>query len=291
MKKILQKYKQKVEQLLQEAVLEMDPHTTLGKSCAYALLNGGKRFRPILVLMIAEALGNADVSSAALAVEFLHTASLIADDLPCMDNESERRDKPTVHKVFGETIALLTSYALIAAGYEKIAKNSALLSEKGQEVCILALQNAANNSGIKGATGGQCLDIFSENISEEVAFETIRLKTVSIFEISFVFGWLFGGGDVFQLEKIKVIALHLGMAFQIADDFLDAEQDAKELRKINLVNICGHAKATEIFNSSLKNYKKLVEEISIDASSLVALATFLEDMVVSKSLKCYNVTA
>src|ERR1700722_633886 len=104
---ILKPYQQQIEQKLQESIEQLGAKSKLRDACEYALLNGGKRFRPILVIMIANALGKKfDVTSAALAVEFFHTASLIADDLPCMDDDDERRSKPTLHKVYGEGTAL-----------------------------------------------------------------------------------------------------------------------------------------------------------------------------------------
>src|SRR3989339_1471770 len=112
-------YRDKVEQELAKSISRLGEKTKLRDACEYALTNGGKRFRPLIVLMVSEALGkDLNVSDAALSVEFFHTASLIADDLPCMDNDDERRDKPSLHKVYGETISLLSSSALITAAFE-----------------------------------------------------------------------------------------------------------------------------------------------------------------------------
>ena len=111
-------YQQEFEILVRKfAKHELGGATKLREACEYALTNGGKRFRPILLMMTAKAAnGSVDVGYAALAVELFHTASLVADDLPCMDNDDMRRDKPSLHKVYGEGVALLVTYALIAAG-------------------------------------------------------------------------------------------------------------------------------------------------------------------------------
>ena len=112
-------YRDKIEQEIAKSIVSLGNKTKLRDACEYALTNGGKRFRPLIVLMVAEALGQGlNVNEAALSVEFFHTASLIADDLPCMDNEEERRSKPSVHKVYGESIALLASYSLICSAFE-----------------------------------------------------------------------------------------------------------------------------------------------------------------------------
>ena len=121
----LKKQKESFEKFLKEFIeVRFEEKTELTKACEYSLTNGGKRIRPVMVMMIAEALKKGfNVFPVALSVEFFHTASLIADDLPSMDNEVERRSKPALHLVFGESVALLASYSLIAAAYEMIAEN------------------------------------------------------------------------------------------------------------------------------------------------------------------------
>ena len=195
-------YRDKVEQEIAKSIVSLGNKTKLRDACEYALTNGGKRFRPLIVLMVAEALGKGlNVNDAALSVEFFHTASLIADDLPCMDNDDERREKPSVHKVYGETIALLASYALIIAAFEKIHSNSKVMRESStpysgssDKVCVIALESASSCAGIQGATGGQFMDIFPPYLNLEVIKQVIYQKTITLFEVSFIFGWIFGGG-------------------------------------------------------------------------------------------------
>ena len=175
-----------------------------------------------------------DVSQAAMGIEFFHTASLIADDLPCMDNDDERRNKPTTHRVYGESAALLATYALISAGYACLAKNAHAIkhsrhpfAHQSDHLCVLALENATYNTGLCGATGRTILRFNTPNLSLPLIEEVIQKKTVTLFEISFVLGWLFGGGELNQLDLVKKSAAHFGMAFQIADDLDDMEQDQR----------------------------------------------------------------
>ena len=120
----------KIEKEIARSILSFGEKTKLRDACEYALLSGGKRLRPIIVMMVADGLGHdLDVAPAALAVEFLHTASLVADDLPCMDNDDERREKPSLHKAYGESVALLASYSLIFAGYEKLHENCTVMKQ------------------------------------------------------------------------------------------------------------------------------------------------------------------
>jgi len=257
----------------------------LRDACDYALTNGGKRIRPALVLMIADALGKQrDATQAALAIEYFHTASLVADDLPCMDDDDARRNKPSVHKVYGEAAALLVSYALIAAGYACIEKGTKKLPN-GDRVCALALENATYNTGLHGATGGQFLDLYPPNLEETTLREIIHKKTVSLFEIAFVFGWLYGGGDPRQLFLVKCAAAHFGMAFQIADDLGDVEQDAENGRVVNYANLYGHARALEIVQEELELYKQALKALNLHAPALYDVADELITLPLQQQLR------
>lgn len=284
---VLNPYKQRIDAALIENIPLFGDKTILRDACEYALLNGGKRFRPALVYMIAETLGyKNDVSQAALAIELFHTASLVADDLPCMDDDDERRQRPSLHKVYGETVALLVSYAMIAAGYECLAKNANLIksahlpfSANSDRICVLALENATYNTGLFGATGGQFLDVFPPNLSLETLREIIHKKTVSLFEISFVFGWLFGGGDIHLLPVLKKAASHFGMAFQIADDLGDVAQDAENDRKVNVAAVCGEKKALQLFHEEIEGFRQALKLLKLESSPLSDLSTLLVNEV------------
>jgi len=289
---LLKPYQQLIESKIKEDLSEFGSSGGLREACEYALLNGGRRVRPTLVYLIAEAIGkNIDVSMAALGVEYTHTASLIADDLPCMDNDAERRNKPSTHVVYGESVALLASYALISAANRCIpACVAAIESTLGpispvscSMLGLMALDNAAENTGVQGTTGGQFLDIFPPDLSLETMREVIRKKTVSLFELSFVFGWLFGGGNPELLHLIKKCAAHFGMAFQIADDLDDLEQDAKNERKINMAAVFGVEKAHQMFHEEITQYYASLKALNLSSIELVGLGQCFEEMV--KSLR------
>jgi geranylgeranyl diphosphate synthase type II len=256
----------------------------LRDACEYALLNGGKRFRPALVSLVAKALGSSvDVSYAGLAVECFHTASLVADDLPCMDNEEERRGKPVVHKVYNEATAILATYTLIAAGYDCIARAGEVLgasneshSKKSDKITLEALKCVTDNTGILGASGGQHLDLFPPDYSEETIKEIIKRKTISLFEVSFVFGWLFGGGDSALLNDVKRLSYHFGMAFQIADDLGDIVQDGENGCQINMALVFGKERAKIIFKEHFEAYHTLLKKLKIDSLELKAIADYLK---------------
>lgn len=270
--KILTPYKNKIESALQKRIEGFGPDTKLRQACAYSLMNGGKRIRPALVMMIAEALGHkADVMEAALSVEFFHTASLIADDLPCMDNDDMRRDKPSLHKVYGEAVSLLASYALIAAGYEGLVRNKA----KSDHLKLLVIENVTQNAGVNGAPWGQLLDVQPPDLTLDVILEVMEKKTVTLFEIAFVCGWIFGEGRESSLDKVKSAARHFGMAFQIADDLSDQSQDVINGRKINLANVCGKQEALRLFNKEKESLLQVLKELDLNKGDLQGLISNL----------------
>ena len=276
-------HRDKIEQEIAKSIISFGEKTKLRDACEYALTSRGKRFRPLIVILIAEALGHGlNVYQSALSVEFFHTASLIVDDLPCMDNDDERRDRPSLHKVYGESIALLASYALITAAFEKIHSNAMVMQSAGppfsnfsDRACLLALESAAQCAGILGATGGQFLDLFPPNNNLETVKQVIHKKTVTLFEVSFVFGWLFGGGDISMLEKVKKAASHFGLAFQTADDLGDMLQDEKKQREISIARLIGKERAMLLFDEEMRNLHKEFQDLGILTPSFEKMCDIL----------------
>ena len=273
----LKPLKKQFENFLDENILLLGKKNKLRDACEYALLNGGKRVRPLIVMMIAKALGNGlEVLNPALSAEYFHTASLIADDLPCMDNDDFRRNKPALHKMFGETVALLSSYALISAGYEKIYQGAQFLkgqdspiSKNADKICAIALDAATRCAGVSGAVGGQFKDLFPENKSLGEIVDIIYKKTITLFEISFVYGWIFGGGNLEKVEEIRKVSYHFGMAFQIWDDIGDVEQDGKD--SINIAQVLGLHEAKNRLKSELEDFESQMKTLGLFSKEFAQL--------------------
>jgi len=271
---LLKPYQKEIEDKIKQSISSLGLTSPLRDACEYALTNGGKRFRPALVCIMANALNQrSDVSDAALAIEYFHTASLIADDLPCMDGDAERRNKPSTHIQFNEATALLASYALIAAGYELLARNAKVLPDQSSFAIII--ENVSYNTGLQGASGGQYLDIYPPNLSEPTLREIIHKKTVSLFEISFVLGWLFGFGDPSKLPLVKQAASYFGMAFQIADDFGDMAQDVTNERLVNFPNVFGKEKAFTFFQKEMDGFFESLRLLGLNGSQLSEMGHLL----------------
>lgn len=287
----LRPFKNRIEAEISIALETMGEKTKLRDACAYALESGGKRFRPLIVLLIGEALPfKLNVIPSALSVEFFHTASLIADDLPCMDNDDERRNKPTLHKVYEESVALLASYTLISQGYSYIQKNAAEMAKNpsfanvSDKACSLALQIVSELAGISGATGGQFLDLFPPDGSLTTLRKIIYQKTVTLFEIAFVLGWLFAGGDFTKLMDVRKCAFHLGMAFQIGDDLQDVFQDKKQEGESNIAVQLGISEAVLLFCKEMSSFQEKLKELGLYSEGFRMLNFLLLDLV-RKSIK------
>lgn len=265
---VLLPYRNAINTYIQSHEEDLGPPSPVRDACQYALETSGKRFRPALVMMVAEALGSTNsVIKAAIAVEYFHTASLIADDLPCMDDDSLRRDAPSTHVKFGESTALLATYALIASGYEAIA----LQSMHEPRLAAEAVRSVSRSTGLFGATGGQYFDLNPPSLSKDELERIMIMKTVTLFEISFVLGWLFGGGNPSLLNDVKQLAYHFGMAFQIADDIDDWDQD-----DVNLAKLLGADQAQAELKRHIALFFKGVEELKLNPYKFQLLAQSLQ---------------
>jgi geranylgeranyl diphosphate synthase, type II len=201
----------------------------LFESMGYSLLAGGKRLRPLLCLAFAEAVrgGKPGVAAedAACALEFIHTYSLIHDDLPAMDDDDLRRGRPTNHKVYGEAMAILAGDALLTEAFALLAT--------GPEPCRAELASRlARAAGAVGMVGGQVLDIAEDRPAEEAYLTRLhRLKTGALLKAACTLGVVSEGGTVAQVEAAERYGDAVGLAFQIADDVLDATSSPEALGK------------------------------------------------------------
>lgn len=200
----------------------------------YTMQGGGKRLRPVLVLAAADVFPQrherADPLPAALAVECVHTYSLIHDDLPCMDDDDLRRGRPTAHKAFDEATALLAGDALLTEAFALLANHYA---SRGGLAGELAGELAAA-AGSRRLIGGQMADLLAEGRAgtTPAELEFIHLnKTASMIEASLVMGGLCAGVAKAEIEALRGAGRHIGLAFQIIDDILDGTSDSSTLGK------------------------------------------------------------
>lgn len=207
-----------------------EPQGRLFEAMAYSLNAGGKRLRPFLVYQFCRACGGSeiDADNAALALEMIHTYSLIHDDLPAMDDDDYRRGKPTNHRVYGEAMAILAGDGLLTDAFLTLTR--APLPPERIAACVGCL---ALNAGSRGMVGGQALDMLSEEreLTEEEVLAIQTRKTGCLIKAACCLGVLCGGGGDEQLRAAARYADGVGLAFQIRDDVLDVLGDAAKLGK------------------------------------------------------------
>ncbi|GAX80153.1 hypothetical protein CEUSTIGMA_g7591.t1 [Chlamydomonas eustigma] len=275
-----------VNKALDQAVPLVYPET-LTEAMRYSLLAGGKRVRPALCLAACDLVGGNLESAmpAAIAMEMVHTMSLIHDDLPAMDNDDFRRGRPTNHKVYGEDVAILAGDALLTFSFEHIAKST---KEVPAERVLRVIVELGRAVGAEGLTAGQVVDIKSEN--QEVGLDVLQYihhhKTAALLEAAVVCGAIVGGADEATVEKLRKYALNIGLAFQVVDDILDVTQTTEQLgktaakdlavNKTTYPKLLGIEKSREIADDLIKEAIQQLDGFeSSRAAPLIALAKFI----------------
>ena len=233
-KEILKNKIDYVEKLLMEYMPKEEGYQkTIMQAMNYSLSAGGKRLRPILTLESCKAVGGneEDAIPFAMAIEMIHTYSLIHDDLPALDNDDLRRGKPTNHKVFGEAMATLAGDSLLNYAYEIMLSSS--LNKENPKKYLKAIYEIAKHAGIYGMIGGQVVDVESENkIIDKDKLDFIHLnKTAAMIVGCMRAGAIIGDASEEELEKITKYSENIGLSFQIVDDILDIVGDEEKLGK------------------------------------------------------------
>jgi geranylgeranyl diphosphate synthase type II len=260
-------YQAAIETYLADLFNEDKPYGKLFESIRYSILAGGKRIRPVLTLEFAR-LGGIDWHLAlpyACALELVHNYSLIHDDLPCMDNDDLRRGKPTNHKVFGETMAVLAGDALQAEAFRLIAQAPGLSAQSR----IAAVEILAKAAGADGMVGGQVLDTVC-NVQDEPMLTLLHsLKTGAIIAGAAELGCVAAEMDDVKRAQAVEYAAQLGLAFQIRDDMLDVVGDEQEFGK-PIGSDREEGKVTFVDLRGVDGCASLVEECTAKAKAAIA---------------------
>ncbi len=257
-----------LERVLPEAV---GPSARLFEAMRYSVLAGGKRVRPALCLASCEAVGGDPerASSAAAAIELVHTYSLVHDDLPCMDDDDVRRGRPTNHKVYGDALAVLAGDGLLTLAFEVLAEAAADLPAETHMEMIRILANA---SGCRGMVGGQAVDLASEGASD-VDLPTLQFihtrKTGSLFAGACRIGALAASGGPRETALLGKLGEKLGLAFQIVDDLLDETGKSEKMGKSSGKDRArGKATYPRILGTEESRHR--VEELGREAEEIAA---------------------
>jgi len=235
LRRYVEKHKPQIETALRE-YLPLAPakiETKFNEAARYALFSGGKRLRPVLTLLGAELVGGnpESIVPAACAGEFVHTSSLIFDDLPCMDNSNERRGAASLHTAFGEGLAVLVAIGFLNASYNLVFVNH----KTSPEVAIKAHGEIVECVGAAGMLGGQSIDLALAKgacavdfPNDNYKFETIKnLKTSALMRLSLRVGAILSGANEIEMEHLSRFSSLLGDAYQLSDDLIDLKEDAE----------------------------------------------------------------
>jgi len=278
-KKYLENKRNIINRALDEYLLsEEKPPSIIHKAMRYSVFGGGKRIRPILTLATAELFGKdtESVIKAACGIELIHTFSLIHDDLPCIDNDDFRRGKPSNHKVFGESIAVLAGDALLVSGFDLIIKNSDIKEIKKQSILKL-LKEISSYIGTENMLGGQVEDITlkSEDITKADLTNLYMKKTAALLCLSIRAGAILSGAKQRQLKALSKYGENIGLAFQIIDDMLDIMQDQRDIGKPNYANQYGIKESKSESERLIKEAKGFLKIFNNEADTLRSLADYL----------------
>lgn len=228
--------KDDIESALEASVKSETPNTDkICESMSYSLMAGGKRIRPALCIAACEMFGGSQETAmpTAVALEMIHTMSLIHDDLPSMDNDDLRRGKPTNHIIYGEDVAILAGDALLSTSFQHVAQETKGVSPERLLDVIIRLGKSV---GPVGLAGGQVMDLECEGKPQgEVSLEDLTWihthKTATLLQVAVASGAILGGATPEEVQACEKFALNIGLAFQVADDILDVTASTEDLGK------------------------------------------------------------
>lgn len=275
-----------LEKNIEAYLVNFAENKTLTKAMAYSLEAGGKRIRPLLIMLICESLGKKiddDILSVAGSLEFLHTYSLIHDDLPEMDNDDLRRGKPTNHKVFGQDIAVLAGDALLTEAFGWLAQTKLLPQIKVDLVAKLA-----NAAGANGMVAGQVEDILGEKTNYTLAelMQVHKNKTGQLLEYACYAGATLANATKEQRVTFCEFGRDFGLAFQIYDDILDVTATTEQLGKTakkdlaenknTYPSLLGLAGAKDALADTLEKTKKQLADLQASGVEIALLVQLLD---------------
>jgi geranylgeranyl diphosphate synthase type II len=261
-----------IDEVLDGAIPPADElPTELHAAMRHLLFPGGKRLRPALAMAAAEAVGGSPECAlpVAAAVELIHTYSLVHDDLPCMDDDAERRGRPTVHRVFGEPAALLAGDALQAAAFEVLGR---LRDGDAPERYLAAVRDLAEAAGSRYLVGGQADDLsFDPADTRAERVESVHArKSAALIAVSIVGGARLAGADESTLARLRRFGERVGVAFQIADDLADEGEDDSCSMVRAVGDEAARARAEALVRAALEE----IEDFGERAEPLRALARY-----------------
>jgi len=262
-----------IEEALEASVASRIPQTDkICEAMSYSLMAGGKRIRPVLCLAACEMAGGTQEMAmpTAVALEMIHTMSLIHDDLPSMDNDDLRRGKPTCHVKYGEDVAILAGDSLLSTSFEHVARYTP--KDVAAEKVLDVIMRLGKSVSAEGLAGGQVMDLECEGkpgtTLDDLKWIHIH-KTATLLQVAVAAGAILGGASPEEVEACETFAMDIGLAFQVADDILDVTASSEDLGKT-----AGKDEATDkttyVKLLGLEGSKKYARELVDEAKECLA---------------------
>ncbi len=270
-------------------ISKINTNSSIKDAMYYTVSLGGKRIRPIFLLITAECLGFKNKSQLlpfACSIELIHSYSLIHDDLPAMDNDNLRRGKPTNHVVFGEAAAILAGDALLSEAFIMISDNEYIKHFKC-DIILKIIQELSFLSGAEGLVGGQFLDIINSGLSicNEKLTEIHDKKTAALIKAACAMGGILGGADDSLTASLKNYGTYIGLAFQALDDLLDITGNSQitgktagideNNKKSNIASILGADKTKKLIKEYTENGLSCLDKTNINFNMLKDFSYYL----------------
>lgn len=279
-----------IEAALEASVKSRIPQTDkICESMAYSLMAGGKRIRPVLCIAACEMFGGSQETAmpTAVALEMIHTMSLIHDDLPSMDNDDMRRGKPTNHVIYGEDVAILAGDSLLSTSFEHVARETKGASA---ERIVDVIARLGKSVGAEGLAGGQVMDLECEakpgTTLDDLKWIHIH-KTAALLQVAVAAGAVLGGATPEEVAACEKFAMDIGLAFQVADDILDVTASSEDLGKTagkdeatdktTYVKLMGLEESKVYARELIDEAKECLAPFGDRAAPLLAIADFIVD--------------
>lgn len=281
-----------IEEALKASVESRIPQTDkICEAMSYSLMAGGKRIRPVLCIAACEmfADGSQDIAMpTAVALEMIHTMSLIHDDLPSMDNDDLRRGKPTCHVIYGEDVAILAGDSLLSTSFEHVAKHTP--SSVSPDKIVNVISRLGKSVGAEGLAGGQVMDLECEGkpgtTLDDLKWIHIH-KTATLLQVAVASGAVLGGATEEEVAACEKFAMDIGLAFQVADDILDVTASSEDLGKTagkdeatdktTYVKLLGLEESKKYARDLIDEAKECLAPFGERAAPLLAIADYIVD--------------
>ena len=270
------KQKKKIVDEELDRILERIKTSPIYPAISYSIKSGGKRLRPVLLMASYSSFSEENEKKTlpfAVGIELIHTYSLIHDDLPAMDNADTRRGKPSLHKVFGEDLAILSGDALLTLAFEVMSSVDTIKPE----LTLKCINEVAKNAGIEGMVGGQVMDVMTspDETDEELIYYIHSKKTGALIKTALKIGVILAERGEKEISVIEKFGEKVGLSYQILDDIEDARKGTEDEDRLTFPKMFGIEKSKEIASNLLNEAQDVLKELSLKNNILFSFVEYL----------------